>query len=120
MGLAPDDILNYTEEKADAMGLLWDPFTAGANSDHYYFEVVGCPVSFLHHSPDPWYHTPEDTPDKIQVDTLEENGELATAVMYDWAKNLTLGGELTLANRENESGADGDLTRLQFMAMYKF
>jgi hypothetical protein len=33
---------------------------------------------------------------------------------------MTLGGELALANREEESGADGDMTRLQFMAMYKF
>lgn len=41
-------------------------------------------------------------------------------LMFDWVKNLTLGGEITLANREVESGADGDLTRLQFMAMYKF
>ena len=90
VGLAADDILIYTEDKADAMGLVWDPFTAGANSDHYYFEVVGCPVSFLHHSPDPWYHTAEDSPDKIQVDTLEENGELATAVMHEWAKNPAL------------------------------
>ena len=90
VGLAPDDILNYTEDKADAMGFVWDPFTAGANSDHYYFELVGCPVSFLHHSPDPWYHTSEDSPDKIQVDTLEENGELATAVMHEWAKNPAL------------------------------
>lgn len=41
-------------------------------------------------------------------------------LMFDWAKNLTLGGELAFANREVESGTDGDLTRLQFMAMYKF
>ena len=41
-------------------------------------------------------------------------------LMFDWARNLTLGGELTLANREVENGNDGDLTRLQFMAMYKF
>jgi hypothetical protein len=41
-------------------------------------------------------------------------------LMFDWAKNLTLGGELALANREVESGTDGDMTRLQFMAMYKF
>ena len=27
---------------------------------------------------------------KIQIDTLEVNGELATAVMYDWAKNPVL------------------------------
>lgn len=41
-------------------------------------------------------------------------------LLYDWAKNLTIGAELALANREVESGTDGDLTRLQFMAMYKF
>lgn len=90
VGLAADDIKDYTGFKAYAMGMYWEPFAAGANSDHYYFEVVGCPVSFLHHSPDPWYHTPEDTPDKIQIDTLEENGELATAVLYHWAKNPAL------------------------------
>jgi hypothetical protein len=41
-------------------------------------------------------------------------------VFYDWVENLTLGGELALANREIETGADGSMTRLQFMAMYKF
>ena len=41
-------------------------------------------------------------------------------LMFDWAKNLTLGGEVSLANRELENGQDGDLTRFQFMAMYKF
>jgi Zn-dependent M28 family amino/carboxypeptidase len=90
VGLAADELVYYTKDKADAMGLDWDPFDAGANSDHYYFEVVGCPVSFLHHVEDPYYHTSEDTPDKIQVDTLEENGELATAVLYDWAMNPAL------------------------------
>ena len=43
-------------------------------------------------------------------------------LMFDWAKNLTLGGEIAFAEREIESGTPntGDLTRLQFMAMYKF
>ncbi len=41
-------------------------------------------------------------------------------LFYAWTKNLTLGGELALANREIETGADGDMTRLQFMAMLKF
>jgi hypothetical protein len=36
------------------------------------------------------------------------------------ARNFDLGGELALANREIESGSDGEMTRLQFMAMYKF
>ena len=90
VGLADDALAVFTEEKADAMGIDWDPFVAGSNSDHYYFEVVGCPAVFLHHVEDPYYHTSEDTPDKIQVDTLEENGELATTVLYEWAKNPSL------------------------------
>jgi aminopeptidase Y len=90
VGLSSSELRDYTWDKAEAWGLTWAPFTAGANSDHYYFEVVGVPVVFLHQSPDPYYHTSEDTPDKIDVTKLEENGELATATMYDWAKNPAL------------------------------
>jgi Zn-dependent M28 family amino/carboxypeptidase len=82
-----DQLKNYTGEKAESWDLIWEFFTAGSNSDHYYFEVVGVPVVFLTQNPDPYYHTPEDTPDKIQVADFEANGELATAVMYSWAKN---------------------------------
>ena len=52
--------------------------------------------------------------------TTKSTRSFRANIMYDWVKNLTLGGELTLANREVESGADGDLTRLQFMAKYGF
>ena len=90
MGLSPPDLRDYAMEKAEAWGLDPEPFTAGCNSDHCYFEMVGVPVAFLTQRPDPWYHTPEDTPDKIQVATLETNGELATATMYDWAKDPAL------------------------------
>ena len=62
-------------------------FCDSTKSDHYYFEVAGCPAVFINQSPDPWNNTAEDTPDKISVTALEENGALATAVMLDWAKN---------------------------------
>ena len=60
------------------------------------------------------------------TDNLE--GSLATEftqrigfnVMHSVDKKLTFGGELSLAQRENESDQEGDLTRLQFMAMYSF
>jgi hypothetical protein len=52
--------------------------------------------------------------------TLKNTSSARANLMFDWAKNLTLGGEIAFAKRENESGADGDMTRLQFMAMYKF
>ena len=80
----------YTQQKATAMGLSWESFTAGENSDHTYFEQLGVPAAFITQRPDPYYHTSEDTIDKIQVNTLEANGELATATMYDWAKNPML------------------------------
>jgi len=90
IGWGGDSLVDYTGDKASAMGMPWEPFTAGTNSDHTYFEMVGVPAVFLHQSPDPYYHTAEDTPDKIDIVKLEENGELATAAMYDWAKNPAL------------------------------
>jgi Zn-dependent M28 family amino/carboxypeptidase len=81
---------DYTGAKATAMSMPWQFFTAGANSDHTYFAQVGVPASFLSQGPDPYYHTSQDTLDKIQPATLEANGELATAAMYDWAKNPAL------------------------------
>lgn len=45
---------------------------------------------------------------------------LGANLMYSPVANLTFGAELSQATRETESGADGDLTRLHFMAMYKF
>jgi Zn-dependent M28 family amino/carboxypeptidase len=90
VGLSSSKLRDYAAEKAEAWDLTWEFFTAGANSDHYYFEVVGVPVAFLTQDPDPYYHTPADSLDKIQIATLETNGELATAAMYDWAKNPAL------------------------------
>jgi len=81
---------DYAQEKATSMGMAWESFVAGENSDHTYFEQVGVPVAFITQRDDPYYHTAEDTLDKIQIDTLEANGELAAAVMYDWAANPAL------------------------------
>ena len=89
-GTGGNQLKDYAQQKATAMGMPWESFVAGENSDHTYFEQVGVPAAFITQRDDPYYHTPEDTPDKIQVDALEANGELATATMYDWAKNPVL------------------------------
>ena len=86
-GLGSQALTNYALEKGEAWSLEPEYFTAACNSDHCYFEQVGVPVAFLTQRPDPYYHTSQDTLDKIQVFTLEVNGELAAATMYDWAKN---------------------------------
>lgn len=86
IGSAGFSLVDYTRTKAATMGIAWHPFTAEARSDHAPFETVGVPAVFLYQSHDPWTHTEEDTLDKIDVTTLEINGELATATMYDWAR----------------------------------
>jgi aminopeptidase YwaD len=85
IGWGGSSLLDFTKREATAMNMSWQPFTAGSNSDHTYFEMEGVPSVFLNQSPDPWFHTSEDTPDKIDITILEVNGELATATMYDWA-----------------------------------
>ena len=84
------DLLNYAKGKATSMGLKWDvpPFPEGLLSiNNGPFELAGVPAVGLYQSEDPNLNTPADTPDKINLATLEKNGELAAAVMYDWAKN---------------------------------
>ena len=89
-GTGGNQLRDYAEQEATAMGMAWEQFKAGENSDHTYFEQAGVPAAFITQRPDPYYHTPQDSLDKIQVGTLEANGELATAVLYDWAKNPVL------------------------------
>jgi len=90
LGLAGSELALYAQEKAESMGIeAWEAVTSN-NSDHVYFEVVGVPSVRLEQSPDPWYHAAGDSMDKINPVVLEANGELATAVVYDWAKNPAL------------------------------
>jgi len=91
IGWAEDTLAAYTRQKAKLMGIpSWEPAAMTPNSDHAYFEYVGLPVVVLEQSPDPRYHSAEDTLDKIDPAVLEANGELATAVVYDWAKHPRL------------------------------
>ncbi|MGM0482167.1 MAG: DcaP family trimeric outer membrane transporter [Pseudomonadota bacterium] len=53
-------------------------------------------------------------------DTTEYSQRLAFNLMYSPDPSLTFGAEISQASRETEAGIDGDLNRLQFMAMYKF
>ena len=53
-------------------------------------------------------------------DMTEYTQRLAFNLMYSPASNLTFGAEISQANRETEAGVDGDLNRLQLMAMYSF
>ncbi|SFX03707.1 Zn-dependent amino-or carboxypeptidase, M28 family [Thermoactinomyces sp. DSM 45891] len=56
-------------------------------SDHASFEPLGIPVAFLHVSEDPYYHSDQDTLDKIQKPNLKNVGTLVTNLVLDIANN---------------------------------
>jgi aminopeptidase YwaD len=54
--------------------------------DHQPFELAGIPSVFLNYGPDPYYHTDEDSLDKISKDNLYRIGTLVTTIISDTAK----------------------------------
>jgi aminopeptidase YwaD len=60
------------------------PLETGGSSDHVAFTEVGVPAaSFIHRPLEPWYHTPEDTIDKISKEKLQDVAEIVGTAVYD-------------------------------------
>lgn len=61
-----------------------------------------------------------DNPNNLVADVTQSVSNTNVNLMYSPTKNLTFGGEYFMAQREVESGADGDLNRLQFTSKWVF
>lgn len=61
-----------------------------------------------------------DNPNNLVADVTKSVSNTNVNLMYSPTKNLTFGGEYFMAQREVESGADGDLNRLQFTSKWVF
>ncbi|WP_026691459.1 M28 family peptidase [Alteribacter aurantiacus] len=62
------------------------PFGQGGSSDHVPFGEKGISAALFIHSPlEPWYHTPEDTIDKISKEKLEDVAQIVGIAVYDYA-----------------------------------
>ncbi|WP_066321643.1 M28 family peptidase [Bacillus sp. FJAT-29814] len=63
------------------------PVYEGGRSDHVPFAEVGIPAALFIHSPsEPWYHTPEDSIDKISKEKLQDVAEIVGTAVYDVAR----------------------------------
>ncbi|PPA70859.1 M28 family peptidase [Jeotgalibacillus proteolyticus] len=63
------------------------PYDIGGRSDHVPFAEAGIPAALFIHSPsEPWYHTPEDTIDKISIEKLQDVAEIVGSAVYDLAQ----------------------------------
>lgn len=60
-----------------------------------------------------------DNPDWVSDAVAKEYQSAHANLIFSPTKKLDLGAEIIYGNKTLESGAKGDLTRLQFMAMYK-
>ncbi|RHW34843.1 aminopeptidase [Neobacillus notoginsengisoli] len=60
------------------------PLETGGSSDHVSFTEVGvASASFIHRPLEPWYHTPEDTIDKISKEKLQDVAQIVGTAVYD-------------------------------------
>lgn len=58
-----------------------------SRSDHVPFYYVGIPAAlFIHDPSEPWYHTPNDSIDKISKEKLQETAEIVGAAVYQVAR----------------------------------
>lgn len=63
------------------------PYAEGGRSDHVPFAEAGIPAAlFIHEPVEPWYHTPEDTIDKISKEKLQDVAEIVGTAVYDRAR----------------------------------
>nr|WP_297348228.1 DcaP family trimeric outer membrane transporter [uncultured Glaciecola sp.] len=56
----------------------------------------------------------------IGTSATESTNSISANLLYSPTQKITVGGEIKQATREIESGADGDMTRVQFSMKYAF
>ena len=89
-------------------------------------DVTGGYISYRHHwneklrSTFSYAMSSADNSSDILADVTQSVANANINVMYSPTKKLTLGAEFIYAEREVESGLDGDLERLQFMGKWDF
>lgn len=90
-------------------------------------DVTGGFIAYQHYWNDQWRST--FTYSMLSIDNntaltgmsaIESTASWHANLLYSPVKNLTVGAEIGQANKSLESGADGDLTRVQFSAKYSF
>lgn len=89
-------------------------------------ESSGGFIAYRHWWSDKWRSTlshaysSTDNPDNLVTDATKSVNNSYINLIYSPTKNLSFGGEYLIAEREVESGADGDLDRIQFMSKWAF
>lgn len=82
---------NFVTELSQASSLRLNgvatPYEQEGRSDHVPFHEAGIPsANFIHNPLEPWYHSPDDTIDKISKEKLLDVAKIAGTAIYDYAQ----------------------------------
>ncbi|CAM3630051.1 M28 family peptidase [Mesobacillus zeae] len=82
----PNIVSQLSQSSSTRLNGTPTPLEAGGRSDHVPFFEAGIPsASFIHTPTEPWYHTPEDTLDKISKEKLLDVAEIVGTAVYSLA-----------------------------------
>jgi hypothetical protein len=76
MGIGPMWLCNELMAYAAGVGISLPYMKSGSYSDHEPFELAGIPAVWLEYKDDPWYHTVQDSYDKIVPAFVDNTGRL--------------------------------------------
>ncbi|KAB7705323.1 DUF4910 domain-containing protein [Bacillus aerolatus] len=83
----PNLVTELAQESSKRLNGEATPYAQGGRSDHVPFAEAGIPAALFIHDPvEPWYHTPEDTIDKISKEKLQDVAEIVGTAVYDKAR----------------------------------
>ena len=88
----PNLVTDLAQASSTRLNGVPTPYAEGGRSDHVPFGEAGIPAAlFIHEPVEPWYHTPEDTIDKISKEKLQDVAEIVGAAVYDSARFDNMG-----------------------------
>ncbi|MFL0363484.1 M28 family peptidase [Pseudobacillus sp. 179-B 2D1 NHS] len=83
----PNLVTELAQASSKRLNGVPTPYAEGGRSDHVPFGEAGIPAAlFIHEPVEPWYHTPEDTIDKISKEKLQDVAEIVGTAIYDRAR----------------------------------
>lgn len=83
----PNLVTELAQETSTRLNGEATPIRSGGSSDHVPFAEVGIPAALFIHSPsEPWYHTPDDTIDKISKEKLKDVASIVGTAVYQQAQ----------------------------------
>ena len=83
----PNLVTDLAQASSERLNGAATPYGQGGRSDHVSFDEAGIPAAlFIHNPSEPWYHSPEDTIDKISKAKLQDVAQIVGTAVYDQAK----------------------------------